>query len=186
MSGFFSKLFGGLKKKDSNEVETIVSENLAGIIEKGYFNLDFKLTSSINEENQAQLTIEFSGQDEELLKENEGQLIEAFQLYLKRVIQHNFPEDRTTILVDCNGYKEESAQALIDLAEKLKGIALEKGKSVYFRALPPKDRKIIHQYLSADDRIKSRSIGEGLYKKIKIFPVKGQNESANQAEDTAD
>ena len=68
----------------------------------------------------------------------------------------------------------------MDLADKLKGIALEKGKSVYFRALPPKDRKVIHQYLANDQRVKSRSIGDGLFKKIKIYPVKGQR---NDVED---
>jgi spoIIIJ-associated protein len=78
--------------------------------------------------------------------------------------------------MDCNGFRQESNQALVDLAEKLKGIALEKGKSVYFRALPPKDRKIIHQYLAGDPRVKSRSIGDGLYKKIKIYPIKGIEE----------
>ena len=62
---------------------------------------------------------------------------------------------------------------MITLAEKLKGIAVSKKKSVYFRALPPKERKIVHQYLADDDRVKSRSIGDGLYKKIKIYPAQG-------------
>ena len=57
---------------------------------------------------------------------------------------------------------------------------MSKGKPVYFRALPPRDRKVVHQYLAEDGRVKSRSIGDGLYKKIKIFPVK--NESAPMKE----
>lgn len=109
-------------------------------------------------------------------------MIDALQLFLKRVIQHNFPEDRTNVVIDCNGFREESSKELIELAEKLKGIALEKGKSVYFRALPPKDRKIIHQHLAADERVKSRSIGDGLYKKIKIYPVKGAAQHEKSAE----
>ena len=59
-----------------------------------------------------------------------------------------------------------------NLAEKLKNRAIDQGKSVYLRALPPKDRKIIHQFLANDDRVKSRSVGDGLYKKIKIYPNK--------------
>ena len=183
MSGFFSKLFGGGKKKSSgnSEVETLVQDTLEGVIEKSGLELEFNLSSSTDDKGEPTLTIEFSGSDEEMLKEKEGQLIESFQLYVKRVIQHNFPEDRTNVVVDCNGFKEESAQALIDLAEKLKGIALEKGKSVYFRALPPKDRKVIHQYLAGDQRVKSRSIGDGLYKKIKIYPIKNaQTEERTQ------
>ena len=171
---FFSKLFGG-KKKSSNETESLVQTTLDGLIEKGKFELTFSINSDSNDKGEPQINIDFSGADEELLRDKEGQMIDALQLFLKRVLQHHFPEDRSEVIIDCNGYREESSQQLIDLAEKLKGIALEKGKSVYFRALPPKDRKIIHQHLAADDRVKSRSIGEGLYKKIKIYPSKGAN-----------
>jgi spoIIIJ-associated protein len=84
--------------------------------------------------------------------------------------------------VDCGGYRDESAAALIERAENLKTIAIEQGKSVYYRALPPKDRKVVHQYLAQDPRVKSRSLGEGLYKKIKIYPAKGANNQANASE----
>ncbi len=186
MSGFFSKLFGGKKKTGGSEIENLVQSTVEGLVEKAGFDLQFEISSGNDDQGEPQLTIEFSGADEEILKDKEGQMIDAIQLFLKRVLQHHFPEDRTNIVIDCNGYREESSQALVELAEKLKGIALEKGKSVYFRALPPKDRKIIHQYLAGDDRVKSRSIGDGLYKKIKIYPVKAGNGKQTQAEDTAE
>jgi spoIIIJ-associated protein len=182
MSGFFSKLFGGKKKTGGSEVENLVNSTVEGLIEKAGFELSFEIESGMDDQNEPQIVIEFTGADEEILKDKEGQMIDAIQLFLKRVIQHHFPEDRTNIVIDCNGYREESSQALIELAEKLKGIALEKGKSVYFRALPPKDRKIIHQHLAGDERVKSRSIGDGLYKKIKIYPVKA-NGSKQEAHD---
>lgn len=173
MAGFFSKIFGNGKKKDGPaEVEQLIESTIQGIIERADFKLNFNLVHTVENEEPA-VIVNFEGEDEDLLKDREGQLIDAFQLLIKRVLQHHLPEDRTNILVDCNGYREESNQALIDLAEKLKGIALEKGKSVYFRALPPKDRKVIHQHLSNDQRVKSRSVGDGLYKKIKVYPIKG-------------
>lgn len=179
-----SKLFGGGKKKSSGdtEVEALVSQTIEGLLDKADFNLIFDLNSGTDDQGEPQLLVEFSGEDEEILRDKEGQMIDALQLFLKRVIQHNFPEDRTNVVIDCNGFREESSKELIELAEKLKGIALEKGKSVYFRALPPKDRKIIHQHLAADERVKSRSIGDGLYKKIKIYPVKGAAQHEKSAE----
>lgn len=172
---FFSKLFGGKKKEVSN-VEALVTSTVEGLIEKAQFDLSFEVRSEKNDKGEDQITVEFSGTDEDILKDQEGQMIDAVQLFLKRVMQHHFPEDRTEVLIDCNGYREENSQQLVELAEKLKGIVLEKGKSVYFRALPPKDRKIIHQYLADDTRVKSRSIGDGLYKKIKIYPTKGDTQ----------
>lgn len=194
MTGFFSRIFGGKKQEGAagrgaadrasatgplTDVDRLVEDTLAGIIERAQFDLEFVTTAGEDDKGERQLVIEFSGEDSELLKEKEGQMIDALQLYLKRVAQHRFPDDRTNILIDCEGYRDESNQALVELAEKLKGIALERNKAVYLRALPPKDRKVIHQHLANDDRVKSRSIGDGLFKKIKIFPIKeGGNQSA--------
>lgn len=167
---FFKKLFGG-KGKGGGDVEALVRENLEALIQKGGFELEFDVRTEQDGEYQA-VSVELSGPDEELIKERKGQVLDAFQLYLKRVVQHNFPEDKTSISVDCGGYREESEAALIERAESLKAIAIEQGKSVYYRALAPKDRKVVHQYLAKDPRVKSRSLGEGLYKKIKIYPAK--------------
>lgn len=171
--GFFSKLFGGKSKSAGSEVEALVTETLEGIISRAQFDLKFEIHSSKEDDGSAVLAIDFSGGDEELLKDKKGQMLDAFQLLVKRVVQHNFPEDKTNITVDCGGYREESASALIERAENLKAICIEQGKAVYYRALPPKDRKVVHQYLAQDARVKSRSLGEGLYKKIKIYPAKG-------------
>ena len=108
--------------------------------------------------------------------------MDAIQLIVKRVTQHNFSDLQTNVVVDCGGFREESEAALIERAEHLKTIAIEQGKSVYYRALPPRERKVVHQYLAQDGRVKSRSLGDGLYKKIKIFPAKILN---NQKEDFA-
>lgn len=172
---FFKKLFGGGSSKGkASGVEALVSDNLQGLIEKSGLDLSFEISADKEDDGTTALSIQISGADEEIVKERKGQVLDAFQLYLKRVVQHNFPDERTNINVDCGGYREETEQALIERAESLKQIAIEQGKSVYYRALPPKERKIVHQYLAKDPRVKSRSLGDGLYKKIKIFPVKAE------------
>lgn len=172
--GFFSKLFGSKNSSSGeNAVVQLIEDTVSGIIEKGQFDLSFEVSSETLENGDTNYRIEFSGADEELLKDKKGQMLDAVQLLVKRVVQHNFPEDKSSLTVDCGGYRDENAQALIERAENLKAICIEQGKAVYYRALPPKDRKIVHQYLAQDTRIKSRSLGDGLYKKIKIYPAKG-------------
>lgn len=168
MAGFLSKIFGSGKKSD---LESVVEATLTGILEKGGFDLEYNLDVTKGAET-TDVKIDFSGADEELLKDYKGQLLDAFQLIIKRVTQHNFPDVITNVTVDSGGFRSESEAALIERAEHLKTIAIEQGKSVYYRALPPRERKVVHQYLALDLRIKSRSLGEGLYKKIKIFPIK--------------
>jgi spoIIIJ-associated protein len=140
---------------------------MSELIALGRFELGFEVKTL----NDGTIHVDVFGKDEEMLTEREGQLLDSFQLYIRRAVQHQDPEGNINVNIDCANFREEANEALIQLAEKLKGIALDKGKSVYFRALPPKDRKVIHQYLAEDGRVKSRSVGEGHFKKIKIYPV---------------
>lgn len=167
---FLKKLFG--KSSQPGTVDQVVDETLKGVLDLADLQLTYDIVSSTDE----QVTIEVAGSDEELLRDKDGQLLDALQFFMKRVIQHQLPESKVEVVFDSKGYREESNQALLDLAEKLKQVAIEKNRSVYFRALAPKDRKVIHQYLANDERVKSRSIGEGLYKKIKIFPASQADE----------
>lgn len=186
MTGFFSKLFGGKKKEAAPAADTaagLVQNIMKGLIEKAQLDLSFDVKSETSGETE-EITVELSGSDEALLTEKEGALLDAFQLFIKRVLQHQLPDARVNVSFDCNGFREESSKSLVELAEKLKEKALEQGRSVYLRALPPKDRKIVHQYLAGDERVRSRSVGDGLYKKIKIYPVKsGARDSARENED---
>jgi spoIIIJ-associated protein len=167
MAGILEKLFG--KKKKSDGVESLIEGLLTQVIELGNWDLAFEISRG---EVEGEIAVNFSGGDEELLLAKEGQLLDALQLFVRRAVQHQMEDERGNINLDCANFREQANEALIALAEKLKGIALAKGKSVYFRALPPKDRKVIHQYLAEDGRVKSRSIGDGHFKKIKIYPVK--------------
>lgn len=170
MTGFLGKLFGKKKKEsEKSGPEGLVEEILGQIVELAKFELTFDVKTL----EEGTIQVDVSGADEELLIAKEGQLLDALQLYVRRAVQHQVPETPINVNLDCSGFREAANEALIQLAEKLKGIALEKGKSVYFRALPPKDRKVIHQYLAEDGRVKSRSVGEGHFKKIKIYPSKG-------------
>lgn len=177
--GLFKKFFGG-KNSSGSESEKLVNEVLNGTIERASLDISFDIKSSVEGDRQS-LNIDFYGEDEGLMTEKDGALLDAFQLFLKRALQHQYSEDHTLILCDCNGFREKANQSLVDLAEKLKKRALDQGKSVYLRALPPKDRKIIHQFLAGDERVKSRSIGDGLYKKIKIYPTKKENDATTSS-----
>lgn len=177
---FLGKLFGG-KKKDAEPTgpRAIVEDVVDGLLSTMGLDLNFTVSA---DGNSGDILVEFDGADEEMVTAREGQLLDAFQLYLKRVVQHQLPDERINVNVDCCGFREAADKALIELADKLREIALSKGKSVYFRALPPKDRKVVHQYLAEDGRVKSRSIGDGHFKKIKIYPVKDNVAAGDDAQ----
>ncbi len=167
----FKKFFGSKASGEANDIMDVVDTTLEGVLQ----NSGLELSYDIDDDGDEGIGVEIFGEDEELLKEKEGQLLDAIQFFTKRVVQHQLPEARVRLNFDSNGFREETNQALLELADRLKSMALEKKKSVYCKALPPKDRRIIHQHLSGDERVKTRSVGDGHYKKIKIFPATGGN-----------
>jgi spoIIIJ-associated protein len=183
MSGFFGKLFGKKEATVNTPVE-FVEGVLTHLLEVSGLALSFEVFE--DKQNKEQILVEIFGEDEELLRAREGQLIDAIQLFLTRACQNQMKEEKVIIHVDNEGFRDKANLELTELAEKLKNVALEKGKPVYFRALPPRDRKVIHQYLAEDARVKSRSIGEGLYKKIKIFPQKSAQQNDHESDIDAD
>lgn len=172
MTGFFSKLFGGAKRKGP---ELFIEESMQTLLNKAGLKLSFDLKVS---EDKKKVLIDLFGEDEELAKDKEAQLLDAFQLFLKRSLQNQFPDESLTIIVDCDSYREQSDDELIKSAEKLKEMVIKKKKPAFFRALPPRERKIVHQYLSEDKRFRTKSVGDGMFKKIKISMV-GTKSSPN-------
>lgn len=164
--GLLSKLFGGGSSKSG--AAGVLEETLQTVIEKAGLDLSFDVKQANDGKD---ILLDVFGQDEEALKDKDGALLDAMQLFLKRVLQNKVSEERINLIVDSGTFREDADQELIELAEKLKGIALKKKKPVYFRALPPRERKIVHQHLAEDKEIKSKSVGEGLFKKIKVFPA---------------
>lgn len=163
MASFFSKIFGKSKSKEADAPSQAIKTALDGIIEKGMLDLSYDM--DVTEDGFA---INFTGPDSHLLTSREGQVLDGFQTFLKRLLQNRWPLEKMEVTVDSEGFLESSAQDLRELAEKLKRLVLDKGYPSYVRALPPRDRKVVHRYLAEDSRVKSQSVGEGFCKKIKI------------------
>lgn len=179
MAGFFSKLFGGGKKQPrlaaGEGAPELVERLMKELLGRAGLSLDMRVSSTGEPPNE-EVLVELSGEDEELLTEREGALLDSFQLFAKRALQHQLEESRANVSFDCKGFREEANRSLVELADRLRDRAVEQGRAVYLRALSPKDRKVVHQHLASDERVKSRSVGEGLYKKIKIYPARSEGE----------
>jgi len=163
MANFFSKLFGKDKAEGPGTTQALIQDTLDGVIEKAGFDL----VAQVHKTDEG-FSINFSGGDSGLVTGREGVLLDSFQIFIKRMLQNKFSDQKIEVQVDCDGFMEASAQELKNLAEKLKEHVLEKGTPSYVRALPPRERKIVHRYLAEDGRVKSQSVGDGFCKKIKI------------------
>lgn len=125
--------------------------------------------------------VEIYGEDEEILLEKGGKLLQSIQIYLHAVSQNRFrSKDRQEsiyIQLDSGGFLKQYETDLMDLAWKLKKEALRKRKPVHIKKpLNAFYRRQIHQKLTEDGTVKTQSIGQGLFKTIKIIPLQqGKN-----------
>ena len=156
-------LFGGKKQSSKKEITNILNK----ILEKGKFSLSFQIS-----EKKEILQVDIFGEDEGLLKTKEGKLLQAFQTYFLCVLKKRFPKSCPVVVVDSNGFWEEKQRQLFSLVEELVEKAVKTNRPVVLkRALAPNERRLVHEKVSEDKRIKSLSFGEGFYKNIKFVPT---------------
>ena len=154
-------IFGNKKKTP----RAFLEKTLTAVLEEGRFLLSF----NVREEEGFQVDI--FGEDEGLLKARDGRLLSAFQLYLLRVLQKEFPGESHRIFVDSNGFWEEKQEKLLDLTDHLIKKAQETGRPVLFKkTLSPFQRSLVHKKVSKADGVISRSLGDGEYKTMKLIP----------------
>jgi len=110
---------------------------------------------------------------EKILTGQDGKTLDSMQYLLRKIIARKVP-NRLRLTVDVGNYREKRLEELkvkaAELAEQVKAT----GKTQVIAALSPSERRVIHMSLQENKEIRSRSVGDGLFKKILIYkPGKG-------------
>ena len=75
------------------------------------------------------------------------------------------------VIVDVEKYRERRKTALLgkvkNAAEKVK----KRGKSITMEPLHAANRRIVHQFIERDKKVRTMTIGEGEFKRVVIFPA---------------
>jgi len=80
------------------------------------------------------------------------------------------------IAIDVGDFREKRQDELEDQARELAALVKEDGKTQTIPSLNPSERRVVHMALQDDKEIRSRSVGDGLFKKILIYkPGKPNN-----------
>jgi spoIIIJ-associated protein len=103
----------------------------------------------------------------------DGKVLDSLQYILRKVVTRKVPE-RLRISVNVGDFREMRLENLKVKAVELASMVKEDGKTQVLPALNPSERRAIHMILQEDKEIRSRSVGDGLFKKILIYkPGKG-------------
>lgn len=105
---------------------------------------------------------------EEVIVGQEGRTLDSLQYLLRKMVSNRLP-DRITVDLDIGNFREQRVQELRKLALEMAGQVKETGKTMAIPALNPSERRVVHVALQDDKKVRSRSVGDGIFKKVLIF-----------------
>jgi len=108
------------------------------------------------------------GDAEEELTGPEGKTLDAIQYLIRKIVARKSSE-RLRISIDIGDFRERRLEELKIRAVELAKMVRETGKTQVLPALNPSERREIHMVLQEDKEVRSRSVGDGLFKKILIY-----------------
>ncbi|TKB12218.1 Jag N-terminal domain-containing protein [Desulforhopalus sp. IMCC35007] len=108
------------------------------------------------------------GDFEEELTGVDGKVLDSIQYILRKIVTRKVSE-KLRISINVGDFREKRLENLKDKAIELAGQVKEDGKTQVLPALNPSERRAIHMILQEDKEIRSRSVGDGLFKKILIY-----------------
>jgi spoIIIJ-associated protein len=114
------------------------------------------------------VTCTLRGEFEENLTGADGKVLDSLQYLLRKMISRKVPE-RLRISINVGDFREKRLDELKVRAVELATLVKEDGKTQILPALNPSERRVIHMILQEDKEIRSRSVGDGLFKKILIY-----------------
>jgi spoIIIJ-associated protein len=117
---------------------------------------------------------------EEALTGQEGKIIDSLQYILRKLVARKI-EEKIRLSIDIGQFREKRKVELMERAKELAALVKEDGKTQAIPPLNPSERRIVHVALQDDKDIRSRSVGDGLFKKILIYkPGKGKKPGGNK------
>ncbi len=128
-----------------------------------------KVVGRFDEEDRLSLSID--AQDPGLLIGKQGQTLEALQYLLTKMVAKK-ARRKVRVFIDIESYRARHQEALTQLALKSGEKVKKSGKPVTLNPMNPHDRRIIHLALQGDKDLKTMSRGEGLYKKVVVYPMR--------------
>lgn len=126
--------------------------------------------------NDGKILYEVSGGNTAVLIGKRGQTLDAMQYLVEKIINKQ-NQKRVRVEVDIEGYLQSRRERLEKLASRLAEKVKKTGKPLTAGQFNAHDRRIIHIALKEDRQVRTHSVGEGYYRKLKIYPKKKQKKS---------
>ena len=129
-------------------------------------------TTVHGEQSDGKISLKIEGDTSGLLIGRKGKTLDALQYIVNKVVNKT-SDKKIRVVVDSENYRQRRNESITQMALKIGEKAKKYKKSITTNPLNPHDRRIVHLALKDDERLDTKSRGEGLFKKVVIIPKKG-------------
>jgi spoIIIJ-associated protein len=148
-----------------HDIEAQIVDFTNQILSAGRFDLAAEVES--NEEG---FKVQIRGDDVAVLLARNAEMLDAIEYVCNRIFNRE-PGHDNRIVFDSGNYRARREKELRLMAEK----AAEKVRTSHvpfsFDPMSPNERRIIHLALVSDDTVRTESLGDGIDRKVTIYPV---------------
>ena len=145
------------------ELEKEITEKVSFFVEKMKLDIKFKLKRI----KERVYVVEFFGKDNALVIGQKGKTLNSFEFLLNSIIKN------CRIEIDVERFKEKRNETLRILAKRMAEKVSKYGKTVRLNAMPPRERKIIHEVVNKYPDLDTYSEGRDPKRYIVIKKKRG-------------
>lgn len=149
-----------------NDTERKVIEFLNTLIGK----MGYEGEATISYRRESKIGIDIESPDSSYIIGRKGRNLDAIQL-ITNVYAGNLDPD-IKIVVDSENYRMRHEEQIIRNAYRVADQVKRSGKSRLLDPMNPFERRLVHTALNEYDGVETKSEGEGLYKQVRILPVR--------------
>ncbi len=156
----------GQQLETENDVEKKTVQFLTTLIEK----MGYKATVTVSFRRDNKIGFNIASDNSSIIIGRKGKNLDAIQL-VANIYAGNLDPD-VKVVVDSENYRMRHEETIIRNAFKDAEYVKRTGRSKLLEPMNPFERRLVHTALNDFEGIETKSEGEGLYKQIRISPVK--------------
>ncbi|EKP13178.1 MULTISPECIES: RNA-binding cell elongation regulator Jag/EloR [Leptospira] len=118
--------------------------------------------------------VEVASRESGLVIGKRGSTLDALQFILNLMVDSKIRHGRKIVL-DIESYRDKRELSLVRLGKSVAVTVAKTGKSKLLEPMNPFERRIIHMALQENEKVFTRSEGNGTYKKVRVIPMKDKH-----------
>ena len=122
----------------------------------------------------AKIYIELGSAESGILIGKRGATLDSLQFILNLMVDQKVRHGRKIIL-DIESYRDKREMSLIRLSRSIASGVAKTGRSRLLEPMNPYERRIIHMALQKDEKVFTRSEGNGTYKRVRVISSKDRH-----------